>query len=98
MILENIIPLQVQGIIPLTPIVINKTSFNKKGPTIPKQSMGNKRVKRKYYLVDKTMAEVTKIKSKELIMSMECIHAQTLKVEKKKLEYLKERNKSFSQN
>jgi hypothetical protein len=31
--------------------------------------------------------------SKELIDSMECIHAQTLVVEEKWLEYLKERNK-----
>jgi hypothetical protein len=47
MILENIIPLQVPGITPSTPTFINKTSFNKKGPTSLEQSMGNKGVKRK---------------------------------------------------
>jgi hypothetical protein len=47
MILENIIPLQVLGITPSTPTFINKTSFNKKGPTTLEQSMGNKGVKRK---------------------------------------------------
>ncbi len=79
MILENIIPLQVLGITPSTPIFINKTSFNKKGPIILEQPMGNKGVKRKYYSMHKTMVKVTKRGSKELIMSMECIHAQTLR-------------------
>jgi hypothetical protein len=42
------------------------------------------------------MAKATKRGNKELIASMECIHAQTLEVEEKWLEYLKEHNKSFS--
>jgi len=47
MILENIIPLQVPGITSSTPTFINKTSFNKKGPTTLEHLMGNKGVKRK---------------------------------------------------
>jgi hypothetical protein len=43
----------------------------------------------------KTMAKATERGSKELIASMERIHAWTLEVEEKQLEYFKERNRSF---
>ncbi len=46
----------------------------------------------------RTMANAIERRNKELITSMECIHAQTLEVEEKQFEYLKERNRNFSYN
>jgi hypothetical protein len=81
---------------PSTPTSINKVGYNKKGLVIQVRSIRNTGVKRKCFTTHKTMVEATERGTKELIVLMECIHAQTLEVEEKWLEYLKEHNKSFS--
>jgi hypothetical protein len=58
-----------------TPTSINKAGYNRKWPAIPMRSAGNMRVKRKYSTMHKTMAQATERGSKELIASMEHIHA-----------------------